>query len=335
MGRKICSWDVGIKHLAFCIIDVNESNFKIEKWENIDLTDGNQKRCCAILKKKKGDNNEKICNAKPKYIYENNNEIKYYCGSHYSNYKVKPEEIEIKYSEVYNNLNKDKCEYILKSDNKCGKKGLFKFQDTVCCKTHKETLLKKKIKELDIKSIKNKKCTSLDPQELCQKMYEKLSNIEDFKNVDEVYIENQPGLTNPPMKAVSSMLFSYFVYLFSINNFKNKTVKYVSPYYKIEVDESLIKFIENKINEHNLIKKDNCKCRLCKLNNEIIENKKKFNNEFSKYGFSYECTKELGILYTEKILIDNNIQNQFDLIKNYKKKDDYCDAFLHGYKKIK
>lgn len=52
MNRKICSWDVGIKNLAYCIININGSVFNIEKWIVIDLTDQKTIKCCASLKKK-------------------------------------------------------------------------------------------------------------------------------------------------------------------------------------------------------------------------------------------------------------------------------------------
>ncbi len=48
---RILSWDVGIKHLAYCIINSENEKFTIEKWRNIDLTDVDTHRCCALLKK--------------------------------------------------------------------------------------------------------------------------------------------------------------------------------------------------------------------------------------------------------------------------------------------
>ena len=53
LNRKICSWDVGIKHLAYCIINVKNDGFKIEKWENIDLTEDEKFKCSGLLKKNK------------------------------------------------------------------------------------------------------------------------------------------------------------------------------------------------------------------------------------------------------------------------------------------
>src|SRR5437016_13928099 len=98
--------------------------------------------------------------------------------------------------------------------------------------------------------------------------------------MNEIYIENQPSFINPIMKTITSMLFSYFIYMFKFNKEDNKIVKFVSPSVKINIDEKLIIFSENKINEHKLNKKENCKCRLCKLDLELKENKIKLKEKY-------------------------------------------------------
>ena len=247
LNRKICSWDVGIKHLAYCIINVKNDGFKIEKWENIDLTEDEKFKCSGLLKKNKLDQSEKVCGAGAKYFREMNNEIKYYCGIHKSQYKINFDEIENKMIEKYNNQSKEKCQNISKKTQiQCIKKGEYKINDMIYCKGHKEQKLKEKIKEISIKPIKKIKCTSIDPQKLCEKLYKKLKNINEFKQVNEIYIENQPTFINPTMKAVSSMLFAYFIYLFNESNFNDRIVKFVSPSVKIEITEELINFINDK-----------------------------------------------------------------------------------------
>ena len=171
-------------------------------------------------------------------------------------------------------------------------------------------------------------------------MYKKLNEIPEFKDIDEVYIENQPSFKNPTMKAVSSMLFSYFIFLFMTNNEShNKTVKFVSPSFKINITQDLLEEINIKKKSHdqdNLKnKKDVCKCRLCVLVKEIDNNKNKFGEKYDKYKLSsYDSVKEIGIIYTGKILKDNNLGDSLKLIDQYTKKDDVCDAFLHAYRKI-
>ena len=78
---KILSWDVGIKNLAYAIIEFTDktNNFKIIKWDIINLLDDTIK-CCHILQGKK-----KNCSSTAKYIFnikENNEEPQYYCKKH-------------------------------------------------------------------------------------------------------------------------------------------------------------------------------------------------------------------------------------------------------------
>jgi hypothetical protein len=323
MSRKICGWDVGIKHLAYCIIDVDDNRkFKIEKWANIDISGCDKMVCCGTLK------NKKSCHAKAKFYKNEDEEIKYYCGSHIT--KIDKQTIEKEFLKEY--IGQDRCSFTQRGGKSCGKKANSTFDQKVCCRVHKERLLKDKLGDVNAKPIKNKKCTSIDPQILCQKMFQMLDSIEGFEHVNEVYIENQPTHINPTMKTISAMLFSYFVYFFHQRKLYDRIVKFVSPTVKIIVDALLINFAKGKIDNHNTIKKNECKCRICKLSKDIEENKKKYNEEYPKYEFSYDSTKELGVMYTEKILLDTGLS--MDLIKDEKKLDDPCDAFLHSYKQI-
>jgi hypothetical protein len=325
--NKILSWDVGIKNLAYCIIQINEDKtFKIIKWAIINLTDSDEITCCAPLKKP----NNKICGKKAKFFCDKDNEIKYYCQTHKSQQEIDVSDFENKH---VTNIIDEKCQSIAPRTNKvCNKKANFKIDNDICCKTHKEKILKNKIKELSPRLIKKK--NTMDPQKLCEKMYNKLSEI-DFKDIDEVYIENQPTHINPIMKSVSSSLLSYFVFLFQSHNSKDKIVKFVAPSSKILITKELVDKINKKITGHAKIKNQECKCRLCKLEIELKANKERCNesNEnYTEYKFNYDSTKELGIIYTEKVLEDNNIKDSLDMIKDYVKQDDLCDAFLHGYK---
>lgn len=335
---KIIGWDVGIKNLAYCIINKNnETNtFKIEQWKIIDLTEHVEYSCCGLLKKKKNDTEAKKCDKTAKYYVEDNGETKYYCAVHKKQYTINIDDIEKQYVKDYENKDKQillLCQYIMPRSNKqCNKKAGYEFKDELCCKTHKELLLKNKIKELSIKPIKKDK-SLFDPQILCERMYKKLSELKDIETIDEVYIENQPTHINPVMKAVSSMLFSYFVYIFSSKNLTNKKVKFVAPSSKLELTKELMDHATIKINNHNAVKKNECCCRLCKLNEDITKNHTDNADKYKEYKLSYEGTKEMGIIYAEKIL-ENNDKHALELIKDYSKKDDLCDAFLHGYRKM-
>lgn len=353
--KRTVGWDVGIKHLALCVIEKTEISFKIDndEWKIINLTDSDQIKCCGLIKKTKkninNDNNDNIiCNALGKFSYETDNGTKYLCGTHKSQYTLNINDIESKYVTLYDNINEpddntndepynntNNCKYRSTRLKKvCQNDGKFVIDNCVCCEKHKNLKLKEKIKECSLKPIKKTKCTSTNPQVLCNNMYDKLDNLEYLKNVNNVRIENQPALKNPTMKTVSSMLFSYFCFISKSNNIE-MDIKFVSPGAKICIDKDLIKFINEYITEHNQIKRINCKCRICKLDTELKNNTEKFNDTYTKYKFGYDSIKELGIIYTFKIFKDNNMNENLEYLKTHDKKDDLCDAFLHAYKNMK
>lgn len=70
---KIVSIDVGIKNLAICLFEKNQHNeeFKISKWEVINLADKENFSCCKIDKNKK-------CNSPAKYQKEQ----QFFCTKH-------------------------------------------------------------------------------------------------------------------------------------------------------------------------------------------------------------------------------------------------------------
>src|SRR5580700_10782079 len=135
----------------------------------------------------------------------------------------------------------------------------------------------------NIDLINDTKCKDLDPQYICRLLYKKLNEYTIFLTVNEIYIENQPSLKNPIMKSISVMVFSYFNYLSLMNNLNIK-IKYASPVQKIKIDENLIFIINDYSNEHTKLKGENkCKCKTCKINIELIENKEKYKDSYSKY----------------------------------------------------
>jgi hypothetical protein len=152
-----------------------------------------------------------------------------------------------------------------------------------------------------------------------------------LRTITEIRIENQPSYINPEMKAVASMVLAYFVSLNVLYNL-NINIVYVSPGSKIKYTEAFITFIMNKINVHKVTKKPNCKCDICKVDTMLLENLTKHQLNYASYYFDHENVKLVGVYYTEYILIENNLQNLFDMISKYKKKDDVCDAFLHAFK---
>ena len=69
---NIISIDVGMKHLAYCIFEVHDSNYKILDWGVEDLCNTENNKICMFVTK------GKQCTRASKYFKDG----KYYCKAH-------------------------------------------------------------------------------------------------------------------------------------------------------------------------------------------------------------------------------------------------------------
>ena len=67
---KILSWDVGIIHLAYCLIDISDT-IQIIDWGNINLLEDEEHKCFGFIGS--GDTKSE-CEKKPQYEYINGND---------------------------------------------------------------------------------------------------------------------------------------------------------------------------------------------------------------------------------------------------------------------
>ena len=122
-------------------------------------------------------------------------------------------------------------------------------------------------------------------------------------DISEVLIENQPSLKNPKMKTMSAILYSYFIMRGIIDN-KNsiEEVRFISPSNKLKVNS--------------------------KVTNSLLEKEqKKSDNDDKNKKNVYKLTKSLGIKYCKALICEKDT----NILDNFKKKDDMCDAFLQGF----
>jgi hypothetical protein len=309
--KRIVSFDVGIKNLAYCILDIDyeKDDFFIIDWDIINLADDRIK-CCHIGRKKC----TTIANSFLKL-----DENKYYCRSH----KAKAD-IELK------NLELDITKYNKKC-MKCKSEETFVYNDMILCERHLKMQLRKdkllcQYKKCDCIiekyiMIDNKRygwcnkhyligkdelinkrrrkfsqsCNRISLDKLCENMIRKLDSIDFMLSIDEVLIENQPTLKNPTMKTISTFLFSYFV--------SKKT-------YKKAKDDIIIKFVAPS--------------------NKIKVGGKKATERVSKTQKDsvYEITKGLGVKICKVLVSHNKLYEE--MLDKHKKKDDLADAFLQG-----
>jgi hypothetical protein len=293
---RVLAWDVGIKNLAYCLINAdgtkNDCSFEIEKWGIINLNNETDDLYCT-QKIKSGEK----CTSKAKFLFTESGTTEYYCDKHKNCYKpVNINSID----------NKDgKCEYMTKGDVMCNKKSCKQLDEinnnNILCKTHFTSVTKVLGKQVELQKIEKKNSNKLPMKLLAEKLFMKLDEkMGDFMTADCVKIENQPSMINPTMKTISSLMYSYFIIRGITDKNKNNSkimhVDFISPSNKL-------KMYCNDINK--LIKKDR------------------------KKSDQYAITKTLSEKAC-KIFIENDKENTI-LLGGYKKQDDLCDAFLHGY----
>lgn len=220
MSKKILSWDVGIKNLAYCIAEFDKDSFKILKWDIINLLDDRLK-CCHTLR------GGKSCGKIAKHVFKIK-ELEDYVPTHYCKTHVGKADYKIVLP-----LDEVKC-------CKC-KKEAIKIVDGTnygWCEKHLEKQVgvykRRCVKKID------QSCTKQSLVKLGQSMFEKLDEIPEMMKVDEVLIENQPVLKNPTMKTVACMLLSYFIMrgvYEDKGSFGENSINFVSASGKLKVNK--------------------------------------------------------------------------------------------------
>lgn len=287
---KILSWDVGIINLAYCLLDVEGENWKIEDWGVINLTNRDTLKCSVCGK------NASCCTE----IEGKSKEEQYYCKKHIPKDLVAPN-----FDDIFEICDSSiKCQWGESDDGlkECVKKSKYKHITTgICyCTAHAKSLYKKIVDRYKVKSLKKKAVGSMDIDVLKVELIKKLEERNDFLNVDSILIENQPSMKNPKMKAISSTLYDYFLIrgIFDKERLQSKIsyVKFMSPSNKLKLadDSDSKKLIKVKGND----------------------------------AKSYKLTKSLSVKYCKDLI--SKYDNWVNVFDQHKKKDDLADCFLQG-----
>lgn len=320
---KIVSWDVGIKNLAYCNLELVDNQVIIHGWDKIDLLEDKRQ----VLKCK-------VCNKNATLVgIDGNKVVNYFCGSHKKRYDP---QIDINFEE-----NIGVCNYT--TSKVCGKKSLWKKNDHMFCNVHKKQYITSIQNETKLKSIKKINSLKNDPQELGICIFKNLDKHPNILDCDTVCIEHQPVLKNPIMKSVAMFIFSYFLMKGTMENKINK-VQFISATNKLKVDndkvDSVVElcFLNDKIK--NLItslitKHDKTK----EINDELVKDIIKyliskhvtdvFYKKIEKDDKNYNLNKDISVVYTKLLL--TNQPTWLEHLDKFSKQDDLCDAFLQGY----
>lgn len=268
--------DIGIKNLAYCIIentDVSTNPYIIHKLDIINIIEDNKCSWC--------DCSCNIIKTTCSYLGEK----KLFCKHHKSYHNVlssKWENIKQSISECNKN---DVCSI-------CQKNAKFTLNNVFYCTAHKTKILKKWDNDIELKKFNSAKVKNTSVIDLKLNLVNKLDNIKELLDVDEVCIENQPAFKNPRMKAISDTLYTWFVIRGMVDNKTIKKINFISPSNKLKIEDK-----EDEINEE-------------------IENSTN----------KYKTTKKLSIQHCKEILKYN--QDYIKMIEAFTKQDDCCDTIM-------
>jgi hypothetical protein len=218
---RYLSWDVGIKNMAYALLEKNDDVCKLLRAGIINLVD---KRDVCSFKLRTGKDCGKIAKFK---LLNSTNEEKCYCKAHSTKVKIEPIQ-----SDSFKCV---KC-------NQPSKINILNKMEWSWCEKH-ENLSKKVLTQFKAKKITGQNCAQQPMQELISELTRKLDENKDFIDVEGVWIENQPALINPTIKTVASALYTYFVIRGNVDKKENKIkfVKFASPLNKLKVSKSTTK----------------------------------------------------------------------------------------------
>jgi hypothetical protein len=296
---KFLAWDIGIKNLAYSLIDFNNNNNndndnetthkEILEWDivnlmvDVDKQPKEGKICCE------SNASGTKCTTKAVYLFSNDCS-RGLCRKHQMMIKYKPHKF-LDITEKYI------CCYEINSDKTCGKTALYSRKDNllkVYCSQHIKLLQKNENFEVyEMKEDKKELVRTVSVLTLAKRLYQHLDNIKDILlNVDMVIIENQPVLKNPTMKTIQILLYGWFI-MNGILTDKVKNINFFSASKKLEAyddkDDAIGKTVQHLSGQ-------------------------------------YQMNKKLAILFTNEMIKTNT--KWFKFFNSHQKKDDLADAYL-------
>lgn len=181
-------WDIGIKHLAYALMEYKDKKINIVDWGIIDLLeDHDPTKFCSMLTAK-----QTVCGCKAthKLIQENT----FICSRHCKS--------------MDKNLIERLPDKIICCHEKC--KSIATFHDHVnkkhyCGKHNKDVPLE------NLDKITQTTASKMPLYTLGKMLYRKLDKHPNLLQAKYICLENQPSTKNPTMKSLQMILYSYFV----------------------------------------------------------------------------------------------------------------------------
>jgi len=232
---KIISIDVGIKNLAYCLMENIDNKLNILDWKILNLLN-NEYKCICNLK----DNNK--CNKNAKYYINE----EYYCKVHSkkTSYLIENKEI-LNYKKLKINELIEFCKkYEIDYSNNETKSEIYK-------------KIEFKLKDNLLYEIKNKSANTANLIEIGISLMNSLNDNLDLSNIDKILIENQISPIANKMKCIQGMITQYFI-MNNINDIQfvssiNKLKEFIDTKTSYSERKKLsIEITENILNKYNL-----------------------------------------------------------------------------------
>jgi hypothetical protein len=287
---KILSIDIGIKNLAYAILEVANANanldknsivsgsqdFKIIKWDVINLC--NKFIPCS----------HSAC-SKQANFHKN---ASFYCKNHTkkTDYSLPICNIKTLHKQSVANLSTLVEKYDLKLEKPINKSSLIKtieeYLNSTCFEAI-ETINANNVNLIDLGiSLKNE--------------LNELFNNYDLNSIDQIIIENQISPIANRMKSLQGMISQYFI------DCNNHNIVFISATNKLKA------FLNKDKDKEKSLDKDKEK--------SLDKDKK----------ISYSERKKLSIVYTKQLLENKNMLNDLTYFAKHSKKDDLADCLLQG-----
>ena len=287
-------WDVGIKNLAYCLLNKKGDKLEIIDWGIINLLVHKSPPIYCNCLKVNGD----VCGRRASYYSfptenkdSDSSENKNYCNIHLKKErkewgKLSNEERTIKESQIKEWSDKwvcckDGCSKI--ATRYCIKNNLY-----YCTKHSKET---DTIKD----AINQSSAVRMPMLTLGKILYDKLDKLPQLLKAKRICIENQPVLKNPTMKSIQMMLYSYFV----MKQHENK----------LELHDMILMSAKNKLKVY--------KDKYGELPKKILSMRDK-----------YRRNKMMAIEHTRLFVNNEHDEEWQEFYNEHDKKDDLADAYL-------
>lgn len=211
------SWDIGIKNLAYCLLEYTDSEIILRKWEVINLFTPNQKMKEYNCDGYKRDGN--LCQKKSLYYHRDS--FKCYCKVHSKKFD----------SKLMLDVKKITCSHILKNKKiRCDKKISYHTDNCFIgyCKTHSKNYT-------NLQEIKKLKKEKNDLEQVSEKLVLELDARKELLAADYVLIENQPAYKNPKMKSIQMIVYSYFLIRGKVDSNINSKILFLLASNKLKV----------------------------------------------------------------------------------------------------